>query len=196
MELIAFTGLSGAGKDYQAQKLQEHFGFKHLKFAMGLRGLVYSQLGIHEILTKEQEISSGIQDLLISESRRVLSEYPLLWVDILETIWWYKVTSNTDRWVISDLRQPHEFEYVRNYGGSIYRVTRESQVPEQPLDRLLDSYEIPEWDFEKYYPAKKNLSCTYDADPGGLLLGRISKFHGNPYEVMAWAFRYYDHLNP
>ena len=195
MELIAFTGLSGAGKDYQAQKLQEHFGFKHLKFAMGLRGLVYSQLGILEILTKEQEISTGIQDLLISESRRVLSEDPLLWVDILDAVWWFKVTHSTDRWVISDLRQPHELEYIRNYGGSIYRVTRESQTPEQPLDRLLDSYEIPEWDLEKYYPAKKNLSGNYGHDPE-ILLDRISEFHGNPYEVMAWVFLYYDHLNP
>jgi hypothetical protein len=196
MELIAFTGLSGAGKDYQAQKLQEHFGFKHLKFAMGLRGLVYSQLGIHGILTKEQEISSGIQDLLISESRKVLRDDPQLWVDILETIWWYKVSASIDRWVISDLRQPHELEYVRNYGGSVYRVTRESQVPEQPLDRLLDSYEIPEWDLEKYYPFSKTLSCNYDPDPETPLVDRISKFHGNPYEVMSWAFRYYDHLNP
>jgi adenylate kinase family enzyme len=196
MELIAFTGLSGAGKDYQAQKLQEHFGFKHLKFAMGLRGLVYSQLGIHGILTKEQEISSGIQDLLVSESRKVLSEDPLLWVDILDTVWWLKVTHSTDRWVISDLRQPHELEYVRNFGGSIYRVTRESQAPEQPLDRLLDSYELPAWDLEKYYPAKKNLTCTYDPDPERTLLDRISEFHTNPYEVMAWSLRYYDDLNP
>jgi hypothetical protein len=196
MELIAFTGLSGAGKDYQAQRLQENFGFKHLKFAMGLRGLVYSQSGIREILPKEQEISSGVQDLLISESRRVLSHDPLLWVDILDTVWWYKVSNSTDRWVISDLRQPHELEYVQRYGGSIYRVTRESQAPEQPLDRLLDSYEIQEWNFEKYYPTKKNLTCTYDPDPETPLVDRISEFYGNPYEVMAWAFRYYEHLNP
>lgn len=196
MTIIAFTGPSGSGKDYQANLLKR-YGFKHLKFAMGLRGLVYTQLGIPKVLSKGEEHAQGIQEKLIKVSRTVIAHDRTLWVDILEEVMTRNYTPDSD-WVISDMRQPHEYSWVSQSGGILFRVSRENnQIPQQPLDDLLADKQIPPWDPSVETPYKDDTLGLLDLEWfTGSLITRLSHHTDRPYQVLQFAHDYYLQLNP
>ena len=161
MTIIALTGDSGAGKDTIATALQPK-GYTHGKFAYGLRAVVYTQRGMNRTVDKAKEHQLGIQDELVKTSAVLLKYYPLLWCDVLD---WVMYAFPADNWVISDLRQVHEYTWCSERYASIFRVHREGNTAKvQPLDGLLNAYDIPLWkgDLPPEHPTRTPITFSMD----------------------------------
>jgi hypothetical protein len=161
MTIIALNGLSGAGKDTLATALRPE-GYTHGKFAYGLRAVVYTQRGMNHTVDKTKEHELGIQDDLIKTSATILRYYPLLWCDVLD---WVMYAFPSNNWVISDLRQPHEYTWCLKRDASIFKVQREGNTAKvQPLDNLLDGYYIPLWegDLPPEHPTRTHITFSMD----------------------------------
>ena len=63
-----------------------------------------------------------------------------VWKDVL-----FNQYTDTDRWVISDVRFPCEYEEIKKRGGIMIKIERPGcQAPRQVMDGLLDAYEFDE----------------------------------------------------
>lgn len=61
---------------------------------------------------------------------------------IAEDVWLAPVMRNLpSRTVISDIRQPNEYEAVKLFGGEVWHIIRPGTVP-RGMDRLLDGYKF------------------------------------------------------
>lgn len=150
--IVGFTGQSGVGKTTQARRLHIDDGALHLSFATPLRAYVYLKYGFDLTRAGDKEYEHfplgqwghNIQELLVKESARVLSEvHPLTWVTLVNQLrLWY--WDGQEPIVFSDVRQPHELNYVVGLGGEVVRLTRDTTARSvQPLDNLLTGYNLP-----------------------------------------------------
>jgi hypothetical protein len=135
MNLIAFTGQAGSGKDTAASVFVEN-GYVHLKMADGLKEMLRRLLGLQGIdaATVERMIDGDLkedshpalggrspryamQTLGTGWGRDLMSE--TFWVDAAE-----RRIKRFSRVVISDVRFPNEVGMIRRLGGKVYRVER------------------------------------------------------------------------
>lgn len=84
----------------------------------------------------------------ISPLHMVIKVAETLRKEVGKTIWSEQLFNSYDvnsKWIISDLRFPHEYEAIKKHGGIIIKVIRpECDEPKQALDGLLDEYEFDE----------------------------------------------------
>lgn len=144
MEMIAFTGLTGSGKDTAASVFEEH-GFTHLKFADGIKEMLRALMAYQG--ADPEEIERYLEgDLKGQPCPWLGNRTPRHAMQKLGTEWG-RMMMGSDFWVgtvrhriafmeyervvISDVRFPNECDFVSSWNGRTYRVDRgfENQDP-------------------------------------------------------------------
>ncbi|SMO92036.1 AAA family ATPase [Melghirimyces algeriensis] len=160
---IALTGRMRSGKSTVAAYLCENYRFSEFAFADALKDIA------HIIFGKPSEKDRGLYQFVGQKMR----EYdPDVWVKKLDHSIkdWLLRDHQRGNIVITDLRQPNEYEYCRNYGYVIIRVNCPDTVR---LDRIRESGDKFDEDMlnhetEKYVDA---FEVDYETDNGGTWRG-------------------------
>lgn len=115
MEILLLGGKSGSGKTYIA-KILEQRGWFHLAFADALKDIVAEKYSIDRCDLDTQEGKKKIytdgmtyRDILITESKQMKKQDINIFCKIVSS----KIKSQP-KVVISDMRYPHEYEYISN----------------------------------------------------------------------------------
>jgi hypothetical protein len=127
-KIVAFCGVIGSGKDYNANKYVSQ-GYSHINFAEPLKQIIFQTLKIkidnHTIyelykdnywnpVTRVFPSFNGRQLLQLGNvARKIL--YEDVWVDA-----WEKLIENESQIVISDCRYLNEAKKIISLGGEIY----------------------------------------------------------------------------
>ena len=151
--ILALGHRSGVGKDSLASILVEEHGFVRLAFADALKAV----LGVMRPYL-ERDIADAITELGVEEAKR--SPIPVMAVlsdlgnavraHVSPDAWVLAVTRKIDeapdgRFVITDLRFPHEVRTLRDRGGYLIRVDRKAaRVSDDVSDRALEGFD--QWD--------------------------------------------------
>lgn len=170
MELIALSGFARSGKDEAAKVLVERFGFKQIAFADKLREALYAlnpmvvadgehhgilPVGyngpVHRFLADvideygwegyksspfSQDMRRLIQRLGTNAGREVLGD--TIWIDAALT-----GLDENAKVVASDGRFFNELDAVREYGGYVWRIERESVGPANDHPSELEAVDYP-----------------------------------------------------
>lgn len=145
-QLVAICGKKRAGKDTLGEFLVTQYGYKRIAFAdkvkegvVTINPVLYSLPGDVQIhlqdLQMRGETAIELCDRLkdeIPEVRRLLKAFAHETMQVLfrlESFWVQQALKDIgedddQRYVITDMRYPHEAEAVREKGGVIFRVTR------------------------------------------------------------------------
>lgn len=141
VQLIAFAGHIGAGKDECAKYLVEKHGYTHLKFAETMQDIValignfYQSDLSHRELFKDREWKS--QARLFSSSASVTIREAMqhigedlkehlgqdIWINSLSNKMEVLRTKGLSKFCISDLRFPEEYKWLlKNWGGYLVYI--------------------------------------------------------------------------
>lgn len=150
--VVGLTGLSRCGKDTVASILVEELGFEQRIMAHPIRQML---LEINPIIGYE-DFSGPIylqEEVLAQGWDKVKAMYPLS-VEymirlgqsardiIAPDVWLAPVIRDLPpRLVISDIRQPNEYEAVKLVGGVVWKIQRQGTVA-RGMDSLLDDREF------------------------------------------------------
>lgn len=145
--LIGVYGWSRSGKDTIANYLVEHHGFTRFAFADPLRSVLLEIFEVATPLTADHIKSVGwdamkadapwIVDAMIALGAGMRNHVdPDVWVRALN----YQEGQNI---VVSDMRHLNELHRVLDFGGELWKVTREGTSP-RAMDSLLSDWR--EWD--------------------------------------------------
>jgi hypothetical protein len=152
--IIGLTGISRSGKDSVAKILVEHHGYEWRSFAGNLRqilfqvnpwlhddhgriryadavrdyGLDYVKKHYPESVEYMISLGQSVRDVLGEDS----------WVD---TILPKQGELRYKDLVISDVRQPNEYDRIKSYDGQVWKVIRKGTVA-RGMDNLLDDCEF------------------------------------------------------
>lgn len=136
--IVGVMGKFGSGKDTVAERLVARHGFTRLAFADELRKEVAEEYGVPIALLTDRSIKEVPCELLGGRSPRdVMREHGAWRRDVFgEDYWINKVAAivhagdkGSDRFVISDVRLPNEYDWIASEAGLLVRVVR----PAQPL---------------------------------------------------------------
>ena len=135
MKIIGLTGLIGAGKTTVAQVLEDE-GYEHLAFADGLKEVVALTYGLPlELLMGDTPASREWRETKIinigKTPRQILQETgnymravdPDVWVRMLaRKMNLMIVEESLEKFVISDIRFPNEFQFVKSRNGYVGEI--------------------------------------------------------------------------
>lgn len=150
--IIGLSGYARSGKDTVANILVEEYGFTRIAFADKIRQLLLeldppiadghylSELVLDygwDIAKAQTKVRTLLQDTGIA-CRNVLGED--IWIHAL----WNDLQLYTKHYVISDVRFKNEAEFVKEAGGQLWRITRDSVDPinNHISESDLDTYEF------------------------------------------------------
>jgi hypothetical protein len=150
--IIGLAGAKQSGKTLLANLLADRYGLQHFSFAAPIREFVASLLGgTLDQLEVEKEVPiawlNGVtprhmmQTLGTEWGRRMIDQ------DIWLRLCMRKAVAS-GRCVVSDVRFPNEAKAIRELGGSVIRLNRWSQRPEdrhiseRPLEPELIDFEL------------------------------------------------------
>ena len=166
MNIIAFTGRKGCGKDTAAKLFAEH-GFINLKFADPLKSMLTAYLRgqgldsetVYRMIEGDlKEITTpffngktpryAMQTLGTEWGREIIGTN--FWADSMEHRLVASARTNVVGVVVTDLRFPNELEVIRRRGGRSVRIVRpnyknnefSSHVSETEIDNLIVDHEI------------------------------------------------------
>lgn len=126
---IALTGEMRSGKDEVGKILVEEYGFVRYAFGDGIRK-VTRKLFPHEF---EQGVKP--RKLLQEFGQEQVERYPRVWVDACFREMLYDgVDPIEDNVVITDLRQPHEYEALVESGFIIVRVNTKGHIRKRRME--------------------------------------------------------------
>lgn len=134
--IIGLTGYAQSGKDTVAQILVDRFGFKRIAFADKIRELLYEMdppikihpdgglVGLQNFVDiygwdeakQEPQVRQHLQNLGVA-ARKVFDE----------SFWIYQALGEVapqDKVVVSDVRFSNEADWIKDFDGQIWRVTR------------------------------------------------------------------------
>lgn len=140
--LIGFTGYSRSGKDTAAEALTDHV---RVAFADKVRQFLYQtsptarqlvdQFGWERAKTLNPELVDW--QIAIGQAARDVI-HPDVWLDIVRR----RVRHAPGKYVVTDVRQPNEIEWVISQGGRVYRIVRSGTTP-RAMDREIDDLDLP-----------------------------------------------------
>jgi hypothetical protein len=155
--VIGITGLKGSGKDTFARKLWESYNFYPYAFAQPLKSMMFTLLAnagmrdhdINDVLygARKEEVLAVLGGRSARHAMQTLGTewrdliHPELWTTILH----HKLeAAQAGRFVITDVRFPHEVKMIKSFGGKTIRIVRpglvpdlhpsEAQIPTLPVD--------------------------------------------------------------
>ena len=152
LKLIGLYGPSRAGKDSVAAVLSKDFGFQQKAMAEGIRDIL---VGLNPKIRDNEGEVWNLVDLLkycgynwdeVKAQSRESVDYMIrlgqTCRDVLgETVWLDRVLPPGDKNLgsicISDIRQPNEYNEIKNRGGQIWKVSRPG-TEKRGMDGLLD----------------------------------------------------------
>lgn len=135
MLVVGISGKSGVGKDYTYQHLLRPVGFRNWSFAWHLKvGIVGRGQATHEQSfiekpdwLREQWQQEGTERGWMVHGKRLWVDTAFEWMRLLSEEW------GQNRFVIPDVRYPHELEGIQALGGKVVRI----EAPERAaLNRL------------------------------------------------------------
>lgn len=158
LRLIGLYGDSRAGKDETARVLVKDFGFEQRAQAAAIREIL---LGLNPIIKDNGGVVWELLDLYdqfhgnwdlikanCSESTDYMIRLGQTCRDIFGVDIWLntalpteKELSNGLKVVISDVRQPNEYEAIKSLDGQVWKVSRPG-TNRRGMDGLLDGYEF------------------------------------------------------
>lgn len=131
---IALTGEMRSGKDTVGKYLVEKYGFQRFAFGDGIVKTC-KKLFPNEFIdgVKPRKLLQQFGQFCVAQDKNV-------WVDYLfREMLWRGVDPITDNVVITDLRQPHEYEKLVESGFTIVRIVSSPEIRKQ---RIIDSGEV------------------------------------------------------
>lgn len=154
INLIGLYGPSRAGKDKTAEILVKEHGFEQRAQAAAIRKIL---LGLNPHIKTDKGLLLTMQELFqlceedwdrVKATSRESVDYMIRLGQTCRDVIGYDVWLNTaipsrlelengNKIVISDVRQPNEYDAIRERGGSIWRLSRPG-VEIRAMDGLLD----------------------------------------------------------
>lgn len=156
LRLVGLVGDSRAGKDSVALTMVKDFGFEQGIMANGIREIL---VGLNPIIKDNGGVVWELLDLLdqyhgdwdlvkarSSESVDYMIRLGQTCRDVLgDEVWLNRVLplsyDGKQKLVISDVRQPNEYNRIKQLGGQVWKVTRPGTI-RRGMDGLLDGYEF------------------------------------------------------
>jgi len=137
---LAICGRMRSGKDAVAAHLTQQYGFVRFAFGDGIRK-VCRELFPDQMADGPGGVKRKPRALLQGVGQAMRAFDPDVWVrQTLEEIAYQaeedEITGNAPRYVITDLRQPSEYDRLRSEGFVIIRVTCREDIRRQ---RMLDA---------------------------------------------------------
>ena len=140
MKLIGIAGQRGVGKDTIGRLLADHHGYRVMRMAGYLKNMLRTLLrdaGLDEFEIErriEGDLKNAPLHFLAGKSvRHAMMTLGTEWRDMIHPELWTSLMSHRlvqlrdldfDRFVITDIRFPHEVDMVKHLGGIILRVDR------------------------------------------------------------------------
>lgn len=124
--IISIFGEMGSGKDEAARVLVDELGFKRLAFGDSLKKVIAKKYWA--LLEQAQQISLEeynrvFRRLCQQEGQASRSIYEDIWVSHFDSRLLYEVMINRhQRIVVTDMRQPNEYQYLKSLGARFVRV--------------------------------------------------------------------------
>lgn len=150
--IIGLSGYAHSGKDTAAKYLIDTFKFKRLSFADPIKDFLQS---VNPILEDGHRVNELIHmygwDIAKSrdEVRRLLQETGMTARKMFGKDFWIEYAlSNTDpleNYVVSDVRFVNEAEYIRDLGGTIWRINR---VNNHPINSHISEVALDDYSFD------------------------------------------------
>lgn len=155
LKLLGLYGPSRAGKDECAKILVQDFGFEQRAQAAAIRKIL---LGLNPAIKDNGGVVWELQDLFdnchgdwnavkacSSESTDYMINLGQTCRDVLGIDVWmntaFPPVGSDTKIVISDIRQPNEYEAVKARGGEVWKILRKG-VEKRGMDGLLDHLEF------------------------------------------------------
>ncbi len=190
--IIGLTGRAQHGKDTTAEYLVKHYGYERFAFATPLKNMALALnpwVGVNEgtrladlvsirgweEAKKDTEVRRFLQTLGTEAVRNYLGEDA--WLDAMDVQTQGKLADGKSRIVISDVRFPNELDYIKAWGGDVWRVRRlvkkgRKLVPfdnglgadhpsEKYVDKLRVDVELKALDLDMLY---REIERTFDVD--------------------------------
>lgn len=130
---IALLGGARTGKDTIAHYLNAVYGHERFAFGDGIREVV------HEVLFPHIPYEPKPRDIYIDLGQYCRSVYPDIWVDRAKRTYYSMKNVGIDHFVVTDVRQPNEIEWLQSEGFVFVRVVSEKQLERsQKLGEQLD----------------------------------------------------------
>jgi hypothetical protein len=163
LNLIAFAGLKGSGKD-TAAGVFVRAGYEHVKMAGALKAMLRTLLqyqGTPEAVIEwmiDGDLKEACSTLLGAQSaRHAMQTLGTEWGrNCMAEDFWVQMTRNRIQTcgknvVISDIRFPNEVDMVQRLGGKVFRIDRsdrpandlhpsEAQIFDLAVDGVVDNY--------------------------------------------------------
>jgi len=152
--LVAISGKAGSGKDYMAEEVVQPLGFMRWSLAWPMKNEAVAEgIGTWQDahLYKPPEMRDWLQQR--GTERGWMIHGKDYWVDMakawMDTMWTF---NGVDRFVVPDIRFPHEVEWVKRMGGLLIRMWAPGRENDSGLDThgrqhssetALDTYSFP-----------------------------------------------------
>lgn len=194
LKLIGLYGPSRSGKDSVAAVLRDDFGFQQKAMAEGIRDIL---VGLNPAIRDNEGVVWNLVDLLkycgynwdeVKAQSRESVDYMIrlgqTCRDVLgETVWLDRVLppgdNNLGSICISDIRQPNEYNELKDRGGQIWKVSRPG-TEKRGMDGLLDHL-----DFDAHIINRGSLS-----DLRGIVAATISADITKREQRRGYGFRF------
>jgi len=147
--IIGLMGPKGSGKDTIADVLVSRHGFIKVAFADTLRRIASILYDIPEEEFTQRHLKDKChpnlppfmtrRDIVIQLSSVIKSIDPLVFTSSMS-----RKLDNSANWVISDVRLPHEVEYLERLSANllyVYRTSAESNLEDEKRQGILDDTE-------------------------------------------------------
>jgi dephospho-CoA kinase len=127
---VALTGEMRSGKDTVAKYLIEEHGFKRFAFGDGIRKTA------QRLFPDRFEAEKKPRQLLQEFGQSCVRIDKNVWVNYLfKEMLWEGIDPVVDNVVITDLRQPHEYEKLVESGFTIVRVNTKPAIRRQRIEQ-------------------------------------------------------------
>lgn len=135
MKIIGLSGKSGSGKDYIATNILKARGYHVMSFAWPMKiSVVAKGLATYEevFITKPPHVRHLLQQEGTELGRNVYGvDY---WVK--SAYGWMRTINEQwgiDKFVITDVRFPNELDFVKDSGGSVFRILAPQRIAQTSL---------------------------------------------------------------
>lgn len=131
--IIAINGNIGVGKDTVADIICKKCNYEHKKFTI-IPSDIYKQItGVNYSLLSRNDKELHRKDFITfcQKCKDIFGKD--VWAKLL-----LKEYGNGDNWVISDLRFPEEYNYVKSLGGVVINVNRNVEQNSNDNNSLID----------------------------------------------------------
>ena len=173
MQGIALTAEMRAGKDSVGKILVDEYGFKRYAFGDGI-------VDICKQLFPSMFTGAKPRKLLQEFGQEQVARYRYVWVDYMfAKMQTDGIDPQKDNIVVTDLRQPHEYQALVDSGFYIVRVNAslETRIRRMKNNGEIVTPEILEHSTEKYV---RNFKVDYEIDNNGTL----EQLHENVEELI------------